>query len=1446
MSVLTTIINNSLKKLPVLLVLLMTFPAVSSAANRVSGVVYGGNTPLANVEVTIRADGSDSSHGYKMTGTDGRFSFLINDGNYHLRSISQIDSGYGSANVNGIVVNGTDQVIDVYLLPGGINLTGTVYQNDGVTPASNIELKIFDSNQPDSYIDTVVTNAQGQYLFTVAAGTYGLAMKTVNSVSNGLNFHHTKYLNNIALAENTTQDITLPFISVSGKTLDSRGQRVGNVEINLTDLNQTMTDGAEVFQQVNTIVSDANGDYSVTLYPFSDYEVTLIPPVDAIGPVITSLKNIDISAQTTALDFNLQNGSVLSGKVYLPKENTPAKDVVLKIYEVSDPTAYLKSVVTDSTGKYAFSVPAGSYGLYMEVLESSNAGLIGKFISSKHIDNIQVSRNVDIDILLPFITISGSTVDANGVAVAGVKVNLESTNLAATNSGYTIQYGGTVTSDSAGDYAFSVYPHTDYNISLLPSAAVSNSVTTLNNLDLSVSRFNYDLQFKAGYQLNGTVFLADGSTPASQVELKLFDTANPGVYLDTVITDNTGAYSFSVNSGSYGLYMKVLKTGNANILNDLLSSKFLDNIELTANLTQNVILPLVQISGKTVNGFGVAVAGVEIQIEDLSVAGVNGGQVYQSGSTLMSDANGQFIISTYPDNHYALSVSPPAGSGFATLSYNNIDFTVSKSQAFVLPFEDIIPPLVITSPRPKYLTDTTVFIEWVTDEPCTSMVAVNGVPTEIDQSYKTHHSVALTGLTPSTYYSDVYVFSTDKAGFDLVDAYRRTAFFTKATPDTTLPVITSGPTVAAITDTTALIRWSTSEPTNSQVFYGQSSLSTSLSDASFKVEHEIELTGLTPLTNYILQVQATDFNNNGPVSSSTIDFSTIATPDTTAPVIISGPFVSNVTDTSVTIILDTDEPASSVISYNDGTAYNIYDSAEFNTHHEIIIGGLTPATLYNFVASLTDQVGNGPTLSTTNSFSTLTTADILPPVITEPLKVVGVTHRSAVIIWSTDEPSDSLIEYGLSADALTLTQSKPRLQTDHQIQLVNLSANTEYFFKATSTDIDGNVMTTELLSVTTRGHHDVRGPRFTRTPRVIAVNNSACTIAWETDEPSDSTIKYGQGNSITHRRSSDHKTQHHQISITGLSQNEIYSFEVESTDSEGNRSTHNQHDNSASATTERTNAFFIKTANAELGSTSGITTDAVADTTAPDIVIQPELVAVAANYAIIRWQTGESSNAVIQYGHSGGTLDHLKAELEYASDHLIVVTNLLSSSSYDLRVIASDLAANKSNSQLLSFTTATGMDTVQPDIITNVGFTVVSETEMEATMTTNEYTSASMICTDSIDNSVYQVSSQGLNKAHTLYQSGLNPDSDYSCIITVEDIAGNETNSGPQTYSRTLATGSTTNDSSVIADTSLNTNPSGVQSSNTTNQASNGGAISPWYLMMSLLILSLFRKQRKK
>lgn len=65
------------------------------------------------------------------------------------------------------------------------------------------------------------------------------------------------------------------------------------------------------------------------------------------------------------------------------------------------------------------------------------------------------------------------------------------------------------------------------------------------------------------------------------------------------------------------------------------------------------------------------------------------------------------------------------------------------------------------------------------------------------------------------------------------------------------------------------------------------------------------------------------------------------------------------------------------------------------------------------------------------------------------------TDTSAIITWTTSEPSSSLVEYDKTA-AYGLSVNSNELTTNHTITLTGLEPNTEYYYRIESTDKAGN------------------------------------------------------------------------------------------------------------------------------------------------------------------------------------------------------------------------------------------------------------------------------------------------------------------------------------------------------------------------------------------------------
>src|SRR5688572_30831209 len=59
----------------------------------------------------------------------------------------------------------------------------------------------------------------------------------------------------------------------------------------------------------------------------------------------------------------------------------------------------------------------------------------------------------------------------------------------------------------------------------------------------------------------------------------------------------------------------------------------------------------------------------------------------------------------------------------------------------------------------------------------------------------------------------------------------------------------------------------------------------------------------------------------------------------------------------------------------------------------------------------------------------------------------AITPASATILWTTAGPSDSRVEYGLTASFGSTTAVNTTLVTAHSVQLSGLTSGTQYFFR---------------------------------------------------------------------------------------------------------------------------------------------------------------------------------------------------------------------------------------------------------------------------------------------------------------------------------------------------------------------------------------------------------------
>lgn len=113
--------------------------------------------------------------------------------------------------------------------------------------------------------------------------------------------------------------------------------------------------------------------------------------------------------------------------------------------------------------------------------------------------------------------------------------------------------------------------------------------------------------------------------------------------------------------------------------------------------------------------------------------------------------------------------------------------------------------------------------------------------------------------------------------------------------------------------------------------------------------------------------------------------------------------------------------------------------------------GLENGRTYYYTAFSHDGAGN----YSTGANAAAAPVDNAGPVIAG-VREEQVTATGATIRWSTDEPSDSQVEYGESAGYGSTTPPVTTMTTDHSVPLAGLTPATLYHYRVISVDASGN------------------------------------------------------------------------------------------------------------------------------------------------------------------------------------------------------------------------------------------------------------------------------------------------------------------------------------------------------------------------------------------------------
>jgi hypothetical protein len=469
-----------------------------------------------------------------------------------------------------------------------------------------------------------------------------------------------------------------------------------------------------------------------------------------------------------------------------------------------------------------------------------------------------------------------------------------------------------------------------------------------------------------------------------------------------------------------------------------------------------------------------------------------------------------------------------------------------------------------------------------------------------------------------------------------------------ATVADTIPPVISSIQASIVTTGAAAVIWTTDEISDSQVEYGTTTAYGSMTplSTSMVTTHSRSLSGLNGNTLYHYRVKSRDAAGNLATSGDC----TFTTLDSVPPAISAVAIRSGTNEAVVT--WNTDDSSDSqvewgtTIAYGSATAVN---STMVSAHRQLL-GGLIGGTLYHYRVKSRDAAGN---LAASADY-VFTTTDSAPPVIS---LVTGsnVADRGATITWTTDEASDSQVEYGTTTAYGSMTPVNTAMVSAHSQSLGGLTASTSYHFRVKSRDAAGNLAVSGDFTFTTSALADTTAPVVSLVTSTN-VTGTGATITWATDEASDSQVEYGTTTAYgsTTPMNAAMTTAHSQ-SLSGLTGSTLYHYRVKSRDVAGNLAT------------------------------SGDFTF-----TTPDIT-PPVIAAVAgfagAGEAVISWNTNELSDTQLEYGTTTSYGNSTPLNTTPATAHRCVLESLTPGTVYHFRVKSRDVAGNLAVSGDFTFTT---------------------------------------------------------------------------------------------------------------------------------------------------------------
>tara|TARA_R110002072_G_scaffold9584_1_gene46361 strand:- start:17450 stop:30334 length:12885 start_codon:yes stop_codon:yes gene_type:complete len=1273
--------------------------------------------------------------------------------------------------------------------PVGISLSGII-SGEGA-PVTGAEVAIYNSKK--QFIRSATTPANGAYLFrNMLAGDYFIGITP--PADSGLS---SPTLQPISVADrDVVHLITLigDALTLSGYLKDSQGRVIDNIQVSL----HQQTTGNQVGNSVRTNTlgyfefSVAPGTYKLrplvdVFNPATTNPATtpVMPayPVPDYAAIFHGPQNIQLGADTS-LDVTLPF-ALLSGQT-LDNLGNPVAGVGLTIrhqFSTTEQDYYLDNYATDASSN-AISDANGSFEFALftdqvvDILLTPPANRIDLAVTT--ISDYSLSADASESFaLVEGVSLSGILKDTQGRPIDNTKVSLH-------QQDSEDQVGQAVYTDASGVYQFQVEtgsykikPHLNpfgRGEGLRPAYPLPDFATVLyaeENIEVTgATRQDVVLPMAV---LSGTTTDANGSPIAdtrvtiSHIAQKQNGNGETAYYLESqgkslvtnALTDANGAFSLALFTDQATDINFVPPLSNK-----VVSATLISDYVITQDTTDTFVLT----QPFTLSGYLKDEQNNPIDNTMITVHNQSNRQL--ADAPVLTDANGYFEFKVAAGNYqlrpYLQPVNQVDGTevsatypvpDFAAVYYQAKNISVSGNTSI-----DVILPISVLSG--KALDANGVIVPGVKLR-VNHAYSENSISYYMENSGDGANSNAITASNGEFAFglftnqvTDISVNPPARSGFAITNVSHTLSQETSEDiwlihSDFAVPLIIAGPNVKHITDTSAVVEWLTDKPGTSVVDlsngrrYQRSPLTT-----PFTTNHSVVLTNLDPETLYLADVHSVDKDDRATETSST-SFTTLASPDYRAPLILEGPLASNITHEQFTLSLCADEPVAGFLTV-DSTLFarpTSFALPELALCHQRVIDGLSPNTAYTVIAEVTDEQGNGPTVSQALIVTTLPAPDVTAPVIQLIPMVIDISDTHATVIWTTDETSTSGVSYNDGERYHVVSDDS--LVKQHSMPLADLSSETTYTLTVSSTDAQDNGPTISLpIRFTTLATPDTTAPIIIGSPLIQNITHQSVVIRWDTSEPATTRLVIGTSpNAMDQIETKNGLKTFHNLPVTGLQPDTIYYFQVQTSDAESNMA---------------------------MSEIISFRTKVRGKQGTPYFMSEVEIIKLTNSRLTVYWVTDVNADARLVCGSAAGTLEVSNAKR--TKKHTLTLTGLQADTTYACTVYSTDHQGYTA-SQVIDTGIVTQnnpqsntaeADTTPP--VTTATPVVESFGEIATlTLLTDELSVAFVEYRLVGTTSWLAVGTLEEKQSHRFLLYGLIPSSDYEVRYLLSDIDGNQT-----------------------------------------------------------------------